>query len=359
MYFLEFIFSYLNYVVVFVALAIGAYTDLKTREISNYLSFGLMGFGILFWIAKSIYVGKFLFWPFIIGFGTFFVCYLLWYFSVFAGGDAKIISGVAFSIPLQDFSVFFSSGINYYFILAFFILSVFIIFPLGFFLAIKRIIANQYYKIIFQELVKKLPSYFFVAITLVGLYFIFGLLGIPTIFALLSFLLFKITWKILLPISLIVFAITLYLNPLNIFTAIVYVLISVIFFSFVKLFSFVRSRGFANAKKISGLIEGEILYESIYIKDNKQVYKPKIKDIFKYFKNKDILQSKLDLMKDKNYDYVILARPGGLYPEDITLLKKLHKEKIIPNEIYVKQSVPLTPALFLSYVLLLLVGGLI
>ncbi|MDD4983309.1 MAG: A24 family peptidase C-terminal domain-containing protein [Candidatus ainarchaeum sp.] len=357
--FLDLVFSYLPYILVFIALAIGSYTDLKTRDLHNWLTFGLIILGILFWIAKSIYVGQFLYWPLLIGLITFFVCYLLWYFAVFAGGDAKLIAGVAFCIPYQDFSIFFNGGINPYFIPLFFVLGVFIVFPLGFFLALKRIIVNKHYKIILRDLVKKLPGYLEVAVTLVGLYYIFSLLHIPTIFALLSFLLFKINWKIRLPIAIIVFAISIYLNPLRLVDVLIYVLISVIFFSFIKLFGFVRSKEFADLKKVSKLKEGDILYSSIYIKDNALVKKPTIKDMFKNIKNKDILQKTFESMKSKNYDTVIQTRPAGLYNEEIVVLKKLQKDKVIPAEIYVKQSVPLTPALFLSYIVLLFIGGLL
>lgn len=359
MYFLDLVFSYLPYILVFIALAIGSYTDLKTRDLHNWLTFGLIILGILFWVAKSIYVEQFLYWPLLIGLITFVICYLLWYFSVFAGGDAKLIAGIAFCIPYQDFSIFFNNGINPYFLPVFFVLAVFIVFPLGFFLALKRIIMNKYYKIILKDLIKKLPGYLEVAVTLVGLYYIFSLLQIPTIFALLSFLLFKINWKLRLPIAIIVFAIAIYLNPLRLVDVLIYVLISIVFFSFVKLFGFVRSKEFADLKKISALKEGDILYSSVYIKDNALITKPTIKDMFKNIKNKDILQKTIRSMKNKNYDIVIQTRPAGLYDEEIKILKKLNKNKVIPMEIYIKQSVPLTPALFLSYIVLLFIGGLL
>jgi len=359
MYFLDFIFSYLQYIIVFIVLVIGSYTDLKTRDLSNWLTLGLIGFGIIFWIGKSIYSGTFFYWPFIIGVITFIICYLLWYFSVFAGGDAKLISGVAFCIPYQDFSLFFNGGINPYFLPIFFVLAVFIVFPLGFFLALKRIVLNKHYKVLVRELLKKLPGYLEVAITLVGLYYIFSLFGIPPIFALLSFTLFKINWKVRLPIAIIVFAIAIYLNPLRLLDVLMYILISVVFFSFIKLFGFVRSKEFADLKKVTVLKEGDILYSPIYVKDGMLVTKPTIKDIFKNLKNKDILQKTIESMKSKNYDLIIQTRPAGLYKEELPLLKKLLKRGIVPKEVYVKQSVPLTPALFLSYIVLLFIGGLL
>jgi Flp pilus assembly protein protease CpaA len=283
----------------------------------------------------------------------------LWYFSVFAGGDAKLIAGIAFCIPIQDYSILFANTSNPYFLPLIFILAVFLVFPLGFFLALKRVILNKYYKTMFAELLKNTPKYIEVAFTLVGLYFIFSLLGVPTIFALLSFLLWKITWKIRMPIALIVFVVAIWLQPTNILNFFVYILISVIFFIIVKLFWFVRSKEFANFKKISDLKEGDILYESLHVKDNKMAKKPGLKDIFKYLKNKDILQKNLNLMKDSSYDYVIKSRPGGLLVDEIKLLKSLKAKKIIPGGIYIKQSVPLTPAILGSYIILLFLGGLI
>jgi len=357
--FLNLLFSYLPYVVVLIALMISAYTDLKTREVSNYLTFGLMVFGILFWVAKSLYIGKFIYLPFLVGLITFIVCYLLWYISVFAGGDAKLIAGIAFCIPIQDYSILFANTNNPYFLPLIFILTVFLVFPLGFFLTFKRVISTKYYKIMLTELLKSIPKYFEVALTLVGLYFIFSLFGVPTIFALLSFLLWKITWKIRLPMALIVFAVAICLHPTDLLNFVIYFLISVVFFIIIKFFWFVRSKEFADFKKISELRDGDILYESLYIKDNVIAKKPGFKDIFKYLKNKDILQKNLDLMRDSSYDYVIKSQPGGLLVEEIKLLKALKTKKIIPDGIYIKQSVPLTPAILGGYIILLFFGGLI
>ncbi len=86
----------LPYGLALLVLAIGSYTDMRTREVPDWVNFGLigMGFGInaifsvIYWKIDFI-LGS------IIGFGIFFaIAWLMFYFGQWGGGDSKMLMGL-------------------------------------------------------------------------------------------------------------------------------------------------------------------------------------------------------------------------------------------------------------------------
>jgi len=92
------------YGIAFVALLIGSYTDLKQREVPDWLNFGLMIGGIGIRLIFSLFSGD---WSFIVegimGFILMVIfAYILFYSGQVGGGDAKLFMGLGaiFGLPL-------------------------------------------------------------------------------------------------------------------------------------------------------------------------------------------------------------------------------------------------------------------
>jgi archaeal preflagellin peptidase FlaK len=92
--------------IVLIGLIIGSYTDLKTREVPDWLNFSLVAIGIG---ANLIFSLVYLDYTFIVnslaGFGLFFLFAILMYYTgQWGGGDSKMIMGLG---ALIGFDIFF------------------------------------------------------------------------------------------------------------------------------------------------------------------------------------------------------------------------------------------------------------
>lgn len=96
--------------------------DLRTRIVSDWLSFSLIIFAIGFRFFYSLFGGDFnFFYQGLFGLGIFFILgNLLYYGKMFAGGDAKLMIAIGAILPLS--ADFFSNFENY---LSFFIIFLF------------------------------------------------------------------------------------------------------------------------------------------------------------------------------------------------------------------------------------------
>ena len=88
--------SIIPYFIGFVVLLIGSYTDFKTREVPDWVNFGLIGIGfgvnllfsIVYWKINFILASA-------IGFGIFFaIAWLMFQFGQWGGGDSKMLMGL-------------------------------------------------------------------------------------------------------------------------------------------------------------------------------------------------------------------------------------------------------------------------
>ncbi len=94
------------YTIGFFALLVGSYTDIKTREVPDWVNFGLIGIGfginilfsITYWKANFIISS-------IIGFAFFFaIAWIMFYTGQWGGGDSKILMGLGAVIGVDIFS---------------------------------------------------------------------------------------------------------------------------------------------------------------------------------------------------------------------------------------------------------------
>ena len=85
------------------ALAAGSYTDLKTREVPDWLNYGLMIFGIGFALIASLVMADFTIFARSIGGFLMFVALglLMFYAGQWGGGDSKLIMGLGALIGLE------------------------------------------------------------------------------------------------------------------------------------------------------------------------------------------------------------------------------------------------------------------
>jgi Flp pilus assembly protein protease CpaA len=91
------------YIIVLIALLVGTYTDLKKREVADWLNFSLMFIGIGIRLISSILYHD---WTYLLyglfGLGAaFLLALLMFYTGQWGGGDSKMIMGIGALIGLQ------------------------------------------------------------------------------------------------------------------------------------------------------------------------------------------------------------------------------------------------------------------
>src|SRR3989338_1091038 len=93
----------ISYAVSFVVLLIGSFTDLKTREVPDWLNYGLIISGIgLNLLFSAIYSNPSFIINSIIGLAIFFgIAYIMFYAGQWGGGDSKMLMGLGAMIGLD------------------------------------------------------------------------------------------------------------------------------------------------------------------------------------------------------------------------------------------------------------------
>ncbi len=89
--------------VLLLALAIAAYTDWKTGLIYDWLTYGLIGAGIVLNVFEFSVYGI---WPFAIAIAVFATGYAFYHFGKLGGGDVKLFAGIALTLPYWNGTVF-------------------------------------------------------------------------------------------------------------------------------------------------------------------------------------------------------------------------------------------------------------
>ena len=96
----------IQFTLAFIVLAIGSYTDFKTREVPDWINLGLVGagfglnaiFSAIYWDAKYIIASA-------AGFAVLFsIAWVMFYTGQWGGGDSKILMGLGAIIGIDIFS---------------------------------------------------------------------------------------------------------------------------------------------------------------------------------------------------------------------------------------------------------------
>ena len=91
------------YSISFIALLIGSYTDIKTREVPDWLNYGLIGTGLcLALLFSAVYWNIRFFINSVVGLVVFFIiAYTMFYSGQWGGGDSKMLMGLGALIGLD------------------------------------------------------------------------------------------------------------------------------------------------------------------------------------------------------------------------------------------------------------------
>lgn len=101
------------FVLAFAFIIIATWQDLRTTEISDWLTFSLIGMGLSYRAVYAFFTGSGeFFWYGLAGFALFSALgYLFYYAHVFAGGDVKLLMGLGAVIPALSYSELLFYGI--------------------------------------------------------------------------------------------------------------------------------------------------------------------------------------------------------------------------------------------------------
>ncbi|MEW6294769.1 MAG: A24 family peptidase C-terminal domain-containing protein [Candidatus Diapherotrites archaeon] len=371
-------FSFSYFFIALIALIIASYTDLKERIVSNKLSYGMIVLGLGLHALQAFYFfdAIILLVSAIITAVTFACAYGLWKLGVWAGGDVKLFTGIAALMPLNfpafsellgiKFSLFSSVSLPI-FPLTLFIFSIFSMVPYGAFLALNGIKKNNEIKKKIKEDFKvKLFQSFQGAALIVGLNAVISLyLKDLLLQAVLIFILLIVSGlinrRVRLILSVVIFFYALGSNLVPSILNFVYLFALFIgVYALFKLFAISRSEVLKKKVKVSELEEGMVPDKSIYVVDGKIVEQEPLnfKKIINYVKARN-LPALLGPLKPQGKEIVSAHRAGGLTIEEISELKKLAKEKKLGEEITVKITAPMVPAVLIAFILLGFVGDLL
>jgi preflagellin peptidase FlaK len=356
-------FFIINNLIVFLVLAFASYTDINYREVSNYLTFGLMGYGL---IANSIYFYLTLGYISVLKFLGFFalvyvIFYLFWRLGIFAGGDSKLFIGLFAVIPFNNISILQNVS-PLPFIFSLFLLSVLFIFPIGAFKVFLAYFKN--FKV--KEFVKKnykqkLISFLISICSILGIYFLFSYFSLPIyLYILALILIFILPKKIKYVLSIGLFISSLFLDPLLTLNNILPALIIFFLLGFVFWFFSLSKSGILNKTiLITDLKEGDVLAYPLILENNQlKPLKYSFYNDLKQSLKKNISSLGKVLEKRKNiYNSIVINNilASGINKGDVLKIKKEFSEK----EIELKETLPLVPSIFIAYIFMLCFGDIL
>lgn len=375
---IPFPFSY--FFISLILLIIGSYTDLKERIISNKLTYGGIALGILIHLIQSIQLNDY---SIVLIAGavtaaTFIASWGLWKVGVWAGGDVKLFTALAALNPFNLGIIRDLIGLKYsllasisipIFPLTLFIFSIFSMLPYGILLSINTLKKRKELR---KELIEDLKKRFVQAVQLIalitGLNFILVnvllisngiLLFVLTIAAIIVS--HKLNWKIRAIIILVLFGYSLYssfnvvLKNFAIGTISIYLI-----YVLLNMFSFSRKYALKKTIKLKELEEGMIPAASLYEVKGKIMEKKPLSmgNIINNIRNNN-LEALLQELKPTGKEIISTRKAAGIKEKEIIKLKKLAKEKKISEEIEIKLTAPMIPAVLIGYILVNIAGDLI
>ncbi len=353
-----------NFFIVLVALLYATISDIKLREVPNWLTLGLLAYGTIinsvFFILSSNFINLIYFLIFVaVVFG---ICYLFWRIGIFAGGDAKLFAGISAVIPFQTLSILGIVDSKIPFVVSLFVLSILAMLPVGA-ISIFSAFKNQSVSTMLKDYFKnKFSGSVLNIIYLVALYFLFSFFTWPFyIFLIVAILIGLIPSKIRYPVSISLFIVSLAVSwQTTLFSIISTTIILILFWIIFRLFVFVKSGALNYKKEISQLKEGDILAYPL-INDDEEITELKYSfftELKKALKSRNmaLLRSLLKTRKDL-YNKIIINNnlACGLTKGEIYTIQKGFSEEAIE----LKQSVPLVPAIFLAFIVMFVFGDLL
>jgi len=312
-------FSLLSFSFTLILLIIASYTDLRERIVSNKLTFGSIALGLLLHLVWAFVEGN----PWIFGISLFtagyaFVfAYLLYKIGLWAGGDVKLLTGIAALSPVNPFiagklglySIPLLAPISLpVFPVSLFVLTLFSMLPVTIFITMKRAYSD-----------KKAFNSMAMDLVIVVALLVVSVLFNSSEFASIAFVLFS--------------------------AALLYFVLKLM----------VASKVFLRKKvKITELEEGMISAETISVQKGvvKRELAQGMKSFINYIKHYNIAESNKRIIADN-------LKARGLTDEEISELQKLVKQGKLKNFVYIKESAPMVPAFLVAFIILNLIGDLL
>ncbi|MFH1663507.1 MAG: A24 family peptidase C-terminal domain-containing protein, partial [archaeon] len=307
---------------------------------------------------------------------TFIASYGLWKIGVWAGGDVKLFTAIAALNPFNLGFIRDVIGLKYsllasislpVFPLTLFIFSIISMLPYGVLLSFNTLKNRRdLRKELIQDMKKRVFQSAQLMMLLVGLNFVLGkiisngiLLYAIVIIALIVSA--KLNEKIRTAIALLLFGFAGYFNLIQSVNAFItgFVFVYLLYF-FLKMFSFSRKYALKKKIKVEELEEGMIPAVSLYEVEGKITERKSlsIASIINNLRNNN-LDALLQELHPKGKQIVSATKAAGIEEKKIAELKKLASEKKISNEIEIKLTAPMIPAVLIGYVLVNVIGDLI
>ncbi len=366
---LLFYFDFLFFLICLIALIIGVYTDFKERIVPNNLTYSVIILAILLNFAKSIYFNDYSYalYSIISGIGFFIFFYIMYTFGVFAGGDVKLFTAIAFLLPfntaflnhLLNLQIPLLQTINLpIFSFTLFFYSIFCVMPLTLGLQAFQLYKNKSLLKEFKEKSIKLVSK---AIALSLSVFALNLLFLRLTDNLL--LVYVLTLIALIAIAFIqnkiknanymiglISLIAIIYLDVNVLSNALQLMILFILFSILLELYFMRKKLLRKVIKINELKDGDVLAESYYLVNNKLI---KAKEVSFMEKVKLISKNGFMALNDLKPKGKLIASnldAGGVDEKQARRFKQLAlKSKI--KLIGVRLTMPFIPAIFIAFIL--------
>lgn len=333
---------------------LASYTDFKMGIIPNRLTLPLTAIGIVGYLLSSMLNRDLsLFLSALKGFLPVAIAgYLLWFAGMLSAGDSKVLMFLAALVPLYPgfLSHIFSPTLPPYpFPLAYLINSLLAAFPFIFLWGLWLVRRRRK----FSRLKLDYGKYAMAAFVLLAA-FLFSELthSIAFIFFIAAVFLIRERWQKFLVVALTLIAYLALQQSFEVLGVLVVryiVLLAIISVAgiFLALLAMVRRHALTREVKLSELEEGMIAGEEIYIRDGKLIKE-----------EPDYMRKAREMLRGKRREMLVGTRASGLTGEEIEQLSSLAREGKIGESIKVKEKIPLTPVIYIGFVLSLIFGDL-
>ena len=371
----------LYFAVSLLGLLLATFTDLKTREIPDKLSYALIGFGLGGHFFESVTTGNYF--PFLQTLAvtalTFGGAYALWKGGVWAGGDVKLFTGLAalnpvnyaflrpyvFPEPLTflgrpDFLSTISLPL---FPLALFVFSVLAMMPYGVLLSLQglasKVGVRRRFLDGFARRALQLLEFSLLGVGLQAVLYDLRLdqLLVWPVLLVAAFFLPPLAWHAAAVFS---FAYAVYLYWLvPVLEAARYFLPLFAVYVLLKLYLVSKDAVLKAPMKTAELAEGVIVAHTLVEQANKQIVEakpPRFAELLHFLKRLDFkgLRQRLALPAGRILANSLSA--AGLTAEEALELRQFAAQRRLPETLLVKLSAPFVPAVLLGYLLLQAVG---
>ncbi|MBT4539901.1 prepilin peptidase [Candidatus Woesearchaeota archaeon] len=314
-----------------IALLIGSFTDLKKREVPDWVNFGLMFIGIGVSLLFSIISGNyFIILGSIIGLTLMYALgSLMFYTGQWGGGDSKMLMGlgaligIPLFLPIKNIFMFWKADLPFLFIFVIYIMVTGAFYGLLWSIGLAIIHRKTFVKDIVERLNTKKAKLI--------KYVLFGLSIVAVI---ILFLVDNLIFK-LFPIWLTVLLVLLF-----------------------YMYYFIKSIEKCCMIKLvepEELTEGEWINKDIYIdlkKGKAKIGKKTDKEVTKKLKAAKNVNTEEKARKE----YICGPKDLGISKEQIATLLKLKKSKIYTKKIEIKIGIPFVPSFLIAYLISYFVG---